>query len=305
MADPDGTFPIPAHLRSASRGAGEERRTWMAALPRLVTELCDRWALTLEAPFEPGGSCSWVAPGVSDHRPDDEVVLKITWSHTEARDEPAALRLLDGAGAVRLHAETSPDDVAAVAMLLERCRPGTSLATRPEEQQHPVITDLLREVWRTALPADHPFRPLTEMVDAWAVAAEAGLVAHPEVDPGLATDGLALCRELSRTAPDEVLLCTDLHAHNVIAANREPWLLIDPKPYVGDPHYDVVQHLINCPTVRTYPIGLVDHVADLAGLDRHRVRQWLFARCVQESLGDVPPWRDYATVVALLAPGLG
>jgi phage antirepressor YoqD-like protein len=30
--------------------------------------------------------------------------------------------------------------------------------------------------------------------------------------------------------------------------------------------------------------GLVTEVADLAGLDAERVRQWLFARCVQESL---------------------
>jgi streptomycin 6-kinase len=46
--------------------------------------------------------------------------------------------------------------------------------------------------------------------------------------------------------PRRVLLATDLHAMNVLAATRQPWLAIDPKPYVGDPHYDPVQHLLNC-----------------------------------------------------------
>jgi streptomycin 6-kinase len=38
-------------------------------------------------------------------------------------------------------------------------------------------------------------------------------------------------------------LCTRLHVGNVLAAEREPWLVIDPKPYVGDPTYDVLQHV--------------------------------------------------------------
>ena len=39
---------------------------------------------------------------------------------------------------------------------------------------------------------------------------------------------------------------TDLHAGNVVRAEREPWLVIDPKPFVGDPAYDATQHLLNC-----------------------------------------------------------
>jgi streptomycin 6-kinase len=40
-------------------------------------------------------------------------------------------------------------------------------------------------------------------------------------------------------------LHADLHADNVLAAQREPWLAIDPKLYVGDPAYDVTQHIFN------------------------------------------------------------
>jgi len=158
---------------------------------------------------------------------------------------------------------------------------------------------VLQQVWQTQLPANHPFRPLTEMVDQWAAQAEAELFAHPgRLDAGLARDGLALFRELARNTSRSTLLCTDLHAGNVLSNQREPWSLIDPKPYLGDPHYDVVQHLLNCErSIRTDPVGLIHRVADITGLDAHRVRQWLFARCIQESAGEVPPWRNYAVIL--------
>ena len=88
------------------------------------------------------------------------------------------------------------------------------------------------------------------MADDWIAQAEARLAADPlRLDAGLAREGLALFRELSRNAPREVLLFTDLHGGNVLSGERRPWLLIDPKPYVGDPHYDVLQHLLNCDAV--------------------------------------------------------
>ena len=37
----------------------------------------------------------------------------------------------------------------------------------------------------------------------------------------------------------------DLHYENVLAADREPWLVIDPKPTNGDPHYEVAPLLWN------------------------------------------------------------
>jgi streptomycin 6-kinase len=96
-----------------------------------------------------------------------------------------------------------------------------------------------------------------------------------------------------------VLLCTDLHGGNILAAEREPWLVIDPKPYAGDPAYDTVQHMLNCPErLHADPVGLAKRMADLLDLDGERVRLWLFARCVQQS----PAWTELAEVAAMLAP---
>ena len=68
-----------------------------------------------------------------------------------------------------------------------------------------------------------------------------------QVDPGVARAAMSLFRELPAAAPDSVLLVTDLHHDNVLASEREPWLAIDPKPYTGDPAYDVLQHMLNFP----------------------------------------------------------
>jgi streptomycin 6-kinase len=190
----------------------------------------------------------------------------------------------NGDGAVHIHAvEEFPD---ATGLLLERCRPGTTLAQLPELEQDVVVADLLRRLWREP-PPDHSFRPLEAMCNQWAdwFAGEeaAGRVS---LDPGLAREGIRLFRDLALSAEREVLLCTDLHAENVLAAQREPWLVIDPKPYVGDPTYDALQHMLNCEErLSSDPRGFALRLAELLGLDPDRLLLWLFARCVQESPG--------------------
>ena len=98
------------------------------------------------------------------------------------------------------------------------------------------------------------------------------------------SDKGSTCSGFCRTDTDaNVVLCTDLHAENVLSSTREPWLMIDPKPYVGDPAYDLIQHLLNCrERLHANPQGLVERIAGLSGVESDRVVRWLFARCVQE-----------------------
>lgn len=295
---------VPASLRAALTRGSAGQRSWLAALPERVADLAARWGLAVLEPFEPGGTTAWVAPVLLTTgrwralRADGaDAVLKVGWVHPEARDEADLLAALGGDGAVEVYAHER--DATTAALLLERCQPGTPLGSHPEAEQHEVITGLLRRCWRVPIGDDLPFRPLATMCDAWAEEAEAKLAARPGTpDGGLARTGLALFRDLPRNAPRSVLLCTDLHAGNVLSATRQPWLLIDPKPYVGDPHYDVLQHLLNCrASLRTDPLRLVAGVADRAGLAADRVQAWLFARCVLES-PDTPALRPVARALA-------
>ncbi len=80
-----------------------------------------------------------------------------------------------------------------------------------------------------------------------------------------------------------MLLATDLHAGNVLGAEREPWLVIDPKPFVGDRTYDVTQHLLNCrDRVLSDPGTVIRRFADLLDIDAERLRLWMFARAAAE-----------------------
>jgi len=98
-------------------------------------------------------------------------------------------------------------------------------------------------------------------------------------DAGLVRGGLCIFEELSNNAPSEVLLATDLHAGNVLQAQQELWLVIDPKPFVGDPTYDATQHLFNCDArLRSGSEGVIRHFSDLLDVDHERVHLWLFAR---------------------------
>jgi streptomycin 6-kinase len=150
-----------------------------------------------------------------------------------------------------------------------------------------VIAGLLRRLWCAPL-APHPFRPLAAMIDHWSN--ETLAQAHQWPDPGLVREGLRAFRELSRSAPTDVLLATDLHAGNVLRAQREPWLVIDPKPFVGDPAYDATQHLFNCAArLRSDPDFLIRRFSDLLGVNPERVRHWTFARAAAEPRDD---WKD-------------
>lgn len=119
---------------------------------------------------------------------------------------------------------------------------------------------------------------------------------------GLVREGLQLFEELPRNATRKVLLAIDLHAGNVVRAEREPWLVIDPKPFVGDPAYDATQHLLNCRTrLRLDPDRTIRSFADLAGIEHERIRLWTFARAAAEPRDD---WSndDLVSLARSIAP---
>jgi streptomycin 6-kinase len=247
--------------------------TWLDDLPRVLQDLESRWSLRIGDPFDEA-TCSWVAPVAL---PDEtSAVLKLGVPHFEGEHEIQGLRFWNGDPGVRLLAA---DDTLG-AMLLERCLPGTPLRASPEPEQDVVIAALLRRLWRLP-PALHPFRRLSDLTGFWIN--ETLAQASHWADPKLTRDGLDFLKELPHTAPAEMLLATDLHAGNVLRAQREPWLVVDPKPFVGDPAFDATQHLLNCKSrLRSHPRETISRFADLLAVDTERVRLWLFARLAAE-----------------------
>ena len=171
--------------------------------------------------------------------------------------------------------------------LLERCEPGVMLQSAPEVEQDVIVATLLKRLWRRP-PAPYVFRPLSVMLDYWRNETLAQAPHRP--DAGLVREGLGTLESLSKHAPTDVLLATDLHTGNVLRSRREPWLAIDPKPFVGETAYDLTPHPIVSKTrLHADPAGFVERLADLAEVDHDRVRLWTFARAAADPRED---WSD-------------
>lgn len=295
MASMPSELRLPRRLRESAE-SDPELRDWARRLPAIADDVVARWRLRVGAPYEPGGGSSWVAPAYD--QAGRLLVLKLGWRHREADHEADGLRLWDGNGVVHLYEATLVGDT--WVMLMEPCEPGTQMASvLPEPAQDVVIAGLLQRLW-VEPPVEHDFRTLTQMCQHWVEEFEEKRARRGgTLDDGLVREGLRLWVELPESADRQVLLCTDLHAENVLAAQREPWLVIDPKPYVGDPTYDPLQHMLNCAErLAADPVAFAHRIADLTGVDRDRLRLWLFARCVQESFGPM----HVPGVIARLAP---
>jgi len=104
---------------------------------------------------------------------------------------------------------------------------------------------------------------------------------------GLVDQAAELCKEFARAQDEPVLANRDYHLGNVLAAQREPWLLIDPKPLVGEPAFDtghLLRSLLRGEPDHSIAGRLVDRLASELGLDPDRVRSWAFVRSVEDAL---------------------
>jgi len=219
----------------------------------VAEDLAREWGLTLEEPLH--SDASVVIPA-------GDLVLKVNadW-HFEAEHEAEALARYQGEGAVRL---VRRDDERR-ALLIERCRPGTPLWDEPDEIT--VVSALLPRL-SIEVAEPHPFRTVSGEADRWL--RELPQRYHPSE---LLDAALEVLRTVDRSARH--LVNQDLHGGNVLRAEREPWLVIDPKPLVGEREIDGVGLLRNADDPRAWVDALAEH-----GYDRERLWGWGFAHAL-------------------------
>jgi len=226
-----------------------------------VAELAEEWDLTLGEPYMPGAASEHVVRvELADGTP---AVLKIGVPHRESEHEADALERWDGDGAVRLLRRDDRRN----ALLLERCEPGTYLSEGAVDPLG-VLIDLLPRLWKDATG----FHTLADEVASWTL-------------DGAIRD---LARELAETQGELVLVHQDLHANNVLAAQREPWLVIDPKPLAAEREFAVA------PIVRSDELGhskrdvryRLDRLCSELELDRERARGWTIVQTMAWMEGD-------------------
>jgi streptomycin 6-kinase len=246
-------------------------RRWLSELPACVERCTRKWKLLLDQPY-PQSFVSVVFPA---RRPNGSAaVLKIQYPHEESENEPEALRLWNGNGAVKLFDYDAQDH----ALLMERCFPGEHLSNTGSQEALNVFADLLPRLW---IPAGATFKSLAEEASDWLVRLPAEFnAAGKPFESALLDAALAAIAELRSNQGEQVLLNQDLHGDNVLRAQRQPWLCIDPKPLVGERELSVA------PIIRGYEFGhsrddvlhRLNWLSSELNLDRERARLWALAQ---------------------------
>jgi streptomycin 6-kinase len=241
---------------------------WRTSVAELVTDCCEHWDLRAGEAYVPGVCGHVVRVECADGTP---AALKIFWPHHETEQEADALERWDGNGAVRLLAR----DDGRSAMLLERCEPGLFLSTA--EDPIGVLIELLPRLWKSG----DGFFSLEAETEIWAESM------RETRDYKFRDVALRYIRELASTQGEQVLVNQDLHGENVLAAEREPWLAIDPKPLAGEREFSAAA------IVRSSELGhskrdvlyRLDRLCSELGLDRERAKGWTIAQTVAWSGG--------------------
>ena len=206
-------------------------------------------------------------------RSGTSAVLKVSFPHPGNVHEPDAFVTWAGRGAVLLYER----DDERFAMLLELA--GATLLDVADGDEAAAIAGRLSR--RLAVPAPSDLPRLREEAGLWEeqLCKDSGQLPHPLSGSAVGA-ALAAVRELGPCQPD-LLVHGDFHATNILRAEREPWLAVDPKGYAGDPAYDagVVIKWRSLRTLQGSELGravrrMLEIFADAAELDRERVRRW-------------------------------
>lgn len=274
------SFDIPEDFR-ARADRDQKFAAFSDGLPALVQSLVEEWELTPDG--EPGhGSCALTMPvRTPDGTP---TVLKVGFPHEEAEHEALALQTWRGDGAAQLLRA----DPGRWALLLERLDAGRDLRSVGEIEACEVVAGLYSKLHVAALPR---LRTLSTFVQRWTERLAALPVDVP-VPRRLVEHAASLGHAfVEDPMTDAALIHGDLHYENVLAGEREPWQVIDPKPMAGDPHYEVAPMLWNrwdeavgTGDARGTVRRRFHTIVDAAGLDEERARDWVVVRAMHNAL---------------------
>jgi streptomycin 6-kinase len=274
------SVPEPFAVDTLTR-EGEAARPWLARLPGLVGDLCARWGLRVSGDPMHG----YLALVVPVRRGGARYALKVSWLDHETVNEAAALALWNGGGAVRL----LDADRAAGALLLEWLDPRRRLKEADLGVAVPVAGRLLRRL-AVPVPAEWPGPPVpglrqwaldlaAELPGRWRATGRPFPVRHLDAAVDVAT---ALAPRAGG-----LLANRDMHYENVLAGERESWLVIDPKVMRGDAEFGLAPLLWRRLDEAGGPAGLqrrFDALVDEAGLDTELARGWTLLRAVDYQL---------------------
>jgi streptomycin 6-kinase len=261
---------------------GEKGQQWLDHLPELLASLEQRWSIRIQPPF-PDLTYNYVAPAISAD--GTQVVLKVWVDNPELRSEMAALAHFNGRGYARL-LESAPD---LGAMLIERLVPGVPLAEiEDDDEATRIAARLMRETW---VPAPDNVDGVFPTIEKWSRGMQR---LRKEFDGGtgpfpskMVEKAERLFVDLQASAAPPVLLHGDLHHWNILSAQREPWLVLDPKGVIGEPAFEPAQIFLNRwpkdqghSAIKAQAERRLAIFSEVLDMDPKRIMAWTFAKSV-------------------------
>lgn len=274
-------FVIPDDFRETMVAlCGEDGRAWLNRLPAILARCSKQWGITFDEPFQ-SLTYNYVAPAM--RRDGTRAIIKASPPEGEFAVQSAALRLFDGHGITQLLECDDENDI----MLLERLLPGTTLRDmEDDERATSIVAAVMKQLW-CPVPDDHPFPTVQDWGKGFKRLRQyynGGCGPFPRK---LLEEAETLFAELNASMTETVLLHGDLHHDNILEAQREPWLAIDPKGLVGEPAYETgawlrnwLPDLLQQPQPERILARRIDQFAAELGFDRARVRGWGLAQAV-------------------------
>jgi len=284
---------VSAVTREKLAQLGEPGSAWLAGLDDLVADLERAWGIHVGDALLQGSGGGYVAQARAAD--GTAMVLKVAVPGPETTAQITTLRVADGSGYVRLHAE----DVARGAMLLEGLGPSMAELQVPAERALELLCRTLHDAWAAPvgdlLPFDHEqekARSLSELVSRlWA---DLGRPCSQAVrDQALAyADRRAAAFDLDRC----VRVHGDPHPGNALqvlaprAGAESGYVLVDPDGFLADPAYDlgVVLRDWSAELVAGDAVGTARRfcrlLAERSGVEPQPIWEWGFLERVSTGL---------------------
>ncbi|MGW1292936.1 aminoglycoside phosphotransferase family protein [Streptomyces sp. NPDC002533] len=278
---------VPHRLvESYATSFGEEGRAWITGAPALASHMLERWQLRRDGAVR-SGQASLVLPVL--RHDGTRAVLRLQMPREETAAALLGLRTWNGEGMVRL----LDHDPASSSMLLERLDGARTLASIDDDDvAMGILAGLLARL--VAVPAPQGLRGLGDVAAAMLEEVPQAITHLTDAADRQLLRGWASAVAELADGPGDRLLHWDLHYGNVLAAQREPWIAIDPEPLAGDPGFDMWPALDSRwddVVAKGEPLRVVrrrfDLLTDALGLDRARAAGWTRGRLLQNALWDI------------------
>jgi streptomycin 6-kinase len=271
---------------------GENGKAWLKNFVDLRDQLRLRWSL--EDP-DPISDLKYNYLEYNRESTGRQVVLKIGYPHQELKTEILALEFYNGKRAPKI----IDNDPEIGALLLERIVPGYDLRfIENDDAGIQIACQLMKDLWKP-----HPMNSEFPTTEHWCQGFQRYLDQYPGSRGPLPEDLIQRAQlttdSLLNDDQEQLLLHGDLHHMNILQAENDSWLAIDPKGVIGEAAFDLAPILFN-------PIEDLDKTADLVtilkrriniiknetGLDIYRVLQWSFVRGVLSAVWEIEDGGD-------------